>query len=291
MNREKKVAERGGTPLITVVTVVFNGEAHLQQAMQSVVNQPYDHIEYIVIDGGSTDGTIDIIRQYENRLASWSSEPDQGIYDAMNKGIAKASGEFIGFLNADDWYEPGIIPEVAKQITHSPSENRVIYFNYYWWDEELSSETRTPRQCDLKYWKGMSILHQTMFVQTSVYKQLGPYSQEYRFASDYDYFVRMINAGVRFEKIDRYGVNFRKGGTSTKYMNKSISEVSGIVRKYFGAASKEYVLFLLTNRLPSMLGNLGNFFNKVIGKKNTLKLRKLWRKLVFFASGGQGGAF
>ena len=74
-------------------------------------------------------------------------------------------------------------------------------------------------------------------------------------------------------------------------MNRSISEVSGIVRKYFGIASKEYALFLLTNRLPSMLGNLGNLFNKVIGKKNTVKLRKLWRRLIFFASGGQGGAF
>jgi glycosyltransferase involved in cell wall biosynthesis len=277
-NREKT------SPLITVVTVVFNGEAHLEQTLKSVAGLPDDQIEYIVIDGGSSDRTIDIVRQYEDRITDWISEPDRGIYDAMNKGIAKANGQFIGFLNADDWYEPGILSDVARQITCSSSENRVIYFNYYWWDEELSTETRSPRQCNLRYWRGMSILHQTMFVQSSIYKELGSYSLEYRFASDYDYFLRMIKAGVRFEKINRHGVNFRKGGKSTKFMNRSISEVSRIVRKYFGTASREYALFLLTNRLPSLLGNLGNVFNKVIGKKNTVILRKIWRKMIFFAS-------
>ena len=269
-------------PLITVITVVFNGAAHLEQAIRSVLDQSEEKIEYIIIDGGSTDGTLEIIRRYEDRIASWVSEKDNGIFDAMNKGIARATGEFIGFLNADDWYEPGILGQVANRVTANPGSpaGRVIYFNYYWWDEEFSTETRNPRQCNLKYWRGMSILHQAMFVQRKVYEELGPYNLEYRFASDYDYFLRLIAAGVGFEKIDGCGVNFRKGGASTQNMNRSISEVSKLVRMYFSTVSKEYALFLLTNRLPSLLGHLGNFLNKAIGKNKTVKVRKNWRRLI-----------
>jgi len=269
-------------PLLSVITVVFNGAAHLEQAIRSVIEQPVKGIEYIVIDGGSTDGTLEILKKYNDRIAYWKSEPDEGIFHAMNKGIAKARGRYIGFLNADDWYEPVILAEVAGRI-HAKADSSiggVIYFNYYWWDEELSTEFRSPRQCNLKYWRGMSILHQAMFVKRSIYQELGEYNLKYRFASDYDYFLRLMQAKVVFEKIDSYGVNFRKGGTSTQNMNRSISEVSGLVRTYFGVFSKEYTFFLLSNRLPSLLGHLGNFLNKAIGKKSAVKLRKTWRRII-----------
>jgi len=267
-------------PLITVITVVFNGEKHLEQAIQSVINQNYNPIEYIVIDGGSTDGTPDIIRKYENRIAAWISEPDKGIFDAMNKGIGKASGEFIGMLNADDWYEPDILGKVKEKITGLEEiENRVIYCDHYWCDEELSPGNKVGRKAGMKYWKGMTISHQSMFVHRSVYEKLGLYHLEYRYASDYEFFLRMIKAGVVFEKIPGYGVNFRKGGTGDRYMNRSITEVSRIVRRYFGAFSKEYGLFLATNRLPSMLGNARRLLTKLIGKEKTDRLRKLWRQV------------
>lgn len=269
------------SPLITVVTVVLNGVKYLEQAIKSVISQNYDNIEYIIIDGGSTDGTLEIIRKYEDRIDLWISEPDRGIYDAMNKGIEMASGEFIAFLNADDWYEQNIVNDVKDKVNSFSSAGKgfVVYFNYYWWDEELSTGFKSPRQSDLRYWKGMSILHQCMFVHKSIYKKLGAYDLEYRFASDYDYFLRMIEVGVTFKKINRYGVNFRKGGTSTMYMNRSITEVSRIIRKYYGVWSREYALFLLTNRLPSILGNIGDLLSKIIGKENTIKLRKIRRKL------------
>jgi len=267
-------------PLISVITVVFNGEMYLEQAMQSVINQAAN-IEYIVIDGGSSDGTLGIIAKYENHIDSWTSEPDQGIFDAMNKGIKKATGEFIGMLNADDWYEPGILEKVKDKIAgfQGPIENRVIYCDHYWYDEDLSPGDKIKRKSEMKYWRGMTISHQAMFVHGSVYEKLGLYNLEYRFASDYEFFLRMIKAGVVFDKLDVYGINFRKGGTSTKYMNQSITEVSRIARKYFGLASKEYGLFLLTNRLPSMLGNLRILLTKVIGKNKTNRLRRLRRRL------------
>ena len=260
--------------------MVYIGEKHLEQAIKSIVNQSYKNIEYIIIDGGSTDGTLDIIKQYKNHIAYWVSEPDNGIYDAMNKGIKKASGEFIGMLNADDWYEPEIIEKVANKIDslEGDVEDRVIYCDYYNYDEELSAGFKTKQTSEMKYWKGMTVSHQAMFIHRTIYEKLGLYSLDYCFASDYEFFLRMIKAGIRFEKLDFQGINFRMGGASTRYMNRSISEVSRIIRKYFGVFSREYPLFLLTNRLPSMLGNIRILLSKIIGKNNTNKLRKLWRR-------------
>ena len=91
-------------PLVTIITVVFNGEAYLEETIQSVINQTYDNVEYIIIDGGSTDGTLDIIKKYENQIDYWISEKDHGIYDAFNKGISLAQGTLVGIQNADDYF-------------------------------------------------------------------------------------------------------------------------------------------------------------------------------------------
>ena len=104
-------------PLITVVTVVYNGAATLEQTIQSVVNQTYDNVEYIIIDGASTDGTLDIIKKYEDRIDYWQSEPDKGIYDAMNKGLDLATGDFLIFLGADDLiFAPTTFQNIAMSL-------------------------------------------------------------------------------------------------------------------------------------------------------------------------------
>ena len=100
--------------LISVITVSYNAVSTIEQTILSVINQTYSNIEYIIIDGGSTDGTIDIIRRYEDKIAYWVSEPDRGIYDAMNKGASKANGEYIAFLNSDDWYELDAVSIIAQ---------------------------------------------------------------------------------------------------------------------------------------------------------------------------------
>src|SRR5258705_5340519 len=103
------------TPLVSIITIVYNGEKYIEDSIRSVINQSYKNIEYIIIDGGSSDNTVSIIKKYEKQIAFWISEKDKGISDAFNKGIAKATGEIIGILNSDDWYERDT---VAKAVTN-----------------------------------------------------------------------------------------------------------------------------------------------------------------------------
>src|ERR1700733_2556203 len=104
------------TPQVSIITVVFNGERYLEQAIRSVLGQSYPNIQYVVINGGSGDGTLSIIRKYEDRISCWISEKDKGISDAFNKGLARCEGEIIGILNADDWYEPDAVALAVKYI-------------------------------------------------------------------------------------------------------------------------------------------------------------------------------
>ena len=101
---------------VSIITVVFNGIRTIEQTIKSVLNQSYKNIEYIIIDGGSTDGTLDIIRKYENYLSYIISEPDHGIYDAMNKGIQKSTGDIVGIINSDDWYEVNTVSQVVERF-------------------------------------------------------------------------------------------------------------------------------------------------------------------------------
>ena len=107
-------------PLVSVITVVYNGEKYLEQTIQSVINQTYNNIEYIIIDGGSTDTTLDIIKKYKDYISYFISEPDNGLYDAMNKGIRRANGELIGMLNSDDWLNLDAISTVQNAYVKNP---------------------------------------------------------------------------------------------------------------------------------------------------------------------------
>ena len=107
-------------PLITVITSVFNGEKHLEETILSVINQSYNNIEYIIVDGGSTDGTIDIIKKYEERINRWSSEKDMGIYFGFNRGLAQARGDMIGFVNADDVLHDDAISMLVRYYNKYP---------------------------------------------------------------------------------------------------------------------------------------------------------------------------
>ncbi|MBK8225698.1 MAG: glycosyltransferase [Flavobacteriales bacterium] len=161
--------QRADAPLVSIVTVVFNGAATLERTIQSVLAQSYPNIEYIIVDGGSTDGTLEIIRRYEDRLSYWESARDKGIYDGMNKGVALCTGEWVGLINADDWYAPHSV-ERAMGAVRGKSGINIVHGDI--WLEYPNGHSKVKRArlngFLLKYWE-MVLNHPSFFVRRSYY--------------------------------------------------------------------------------------------------------------------------
>jgi len=269
---------RQGKPLVSVITVVFNGGNTLEQTIQSVLNQTYDNIEYIIIDGGSTDGTLDILRKYDDRIAYWISEPDDGIYDAMNKGISVSSGALINLLNADDYLESAAVNLVANKYTelNHPS---VIYGHAYAVDDIHS--VRAKMFASSKYWLGMSINHQSMFVHEKIYNATGLFNTNYRFAADYDFLIRCFKNKVIFSRINGCLVNYRNAGISARD-SKYRHEANLINRKYFGRLSGKRIAFIIFNFLwmPFKL-NFRTLLYRTVGVRITRNAITMYKKLMY----------
>ncbi len=206
-------------PLFSIVTIVLNGEKYLEQTIQSVLGQSYKNVEYLIIDGGSTDGTLDIINKYEDRIDYWVSEPDQGIADGFNKGILLSTGDIIGLINSDDWYESDALKTVHEamnghDIVHGPIK--------VWRDSE---EWRIVESTLDGLSRLMTVNHPSCFVKRGVYQDLGLFDTRLSIAVDYDFILRCRRYGKRFETTgDVVVANMRVGGVSEKYF-KSFREI------------------------------------------------------------------
>jgi glycosyltransferase involved in cell wall biosynthesis len=203
---EKIDTQITNNPLISIITVVFNGASTLEQTILSVINQTYENIEYIIIDGGSTDGTIDIISKYEDKIAYWVSVSDKGIYDAMNKGLENVHGNFVYFLNSGDvLYKNNILNKIAIQMTDF---NVVYYGNVY-----LSNIQKL-------YWGKFSayklaignICHQSIFYPQSIYK-IHRYNLKYKVFADYHYNICIFRK-VKFIYVNEIIANYDNQGFS-----------------------------------------------------------------------------
>jgi glycosyltransferase involved in cell wall biosynthesis len=203
-------------PLVSVITVVYNGEKYLEQTVQSVIDQTYKNIEYLIIDGGSTDGTLNIIKKYEKQIAYWVSEPDKGLYDAMNKGIELAKGELIGMINSDDWYELHTVQLMAEAYLNNPSKN-IFHADRFDILEGGERKIRkfNPSNFKFKYY-GMTYNHPSMFITRAEY-QKHLYNTNLRALSDYQFvleaFLRNRNGLFYLAKPI---VNYRLDGISAK---------------------------------------------------------------------------
>ncbi len=200
-----------GLPLVSIITVVFNGAKHIDQTINSVLTQSYKNIEYIIIDGGSTDNTIEVIKQYESKIDYWQSERDNGIYFAMNKGISLAKGELIGILNADDYYLPDTIAKIieADKLNHAD-----IYYGDMQYISE-GGELLSAAKPDISKMNEMpAIFHPTCFVRKSVYDKAGMFDTQYKISSDYDFLLRCLKQNFSFHYIPDVLTCFRLGGMS-----------------------------------------------------------------------------
>lgn len=219
-------------PRVSIVTVVRNGAAALGGTIESVRRQTYPNIEYLIVDGASTDGTLDVIRSNAEGIDHWISEPDDGIADAWNKGIAMATGEIIGILNADDQH----IPDTVNCAVHALSNGAdLAYGSVFMVDHADQVLHRIPGT-----WKpdrlflGIGFLHPSVFVLRRLYERTGLFNTKYRMAMDADWIIRAYRDGAVFER--------HKGLT---YMR-----ADGVSNRNWRKAREEYVRVVVNNRQP-----------------------------------------
>ena len=178
---------------ITVVTPSFNQVAFLEQTIRSVLEQGVEDLEYFVVDGGSTDGSVDILRRYANRLAWWVSEPDRGQTDAINRGFARATGDVLAWLNSDDTYEPGALREAVDFLERNRDVG-LVYGDANFIDEAgrvIGRFNARPTDYDRLMRGAVYIPQQAAFFRRSLWEQVGPLDTDFYFAMDYDLWVRL----------------------------------------------------------------------------------------------------
>ncbi|WP_052812827.1 glycosyltransferase family 2 protein [Desulfonatronum thioautotrophicum] len=206
-------------PLITVITVVLNGAKHLEETILSVLNQTYDNVEYIVIDGGSTDWSLDIIRKYENGIDYWVSEKDKGIYDAMNKGVTTSTGQFISTLNSDDFFFTYALEHIS--LASNNFKNKIhVYTGDIIRVDEKSKYLFTVSKGNPNVFKilfRMPINHPAFFLSLVEYKKNGLYDYNYKISADYEYLLRLyFNKSLKIYNINKPLTNVRIQGISEK---------------------------------------------------------------------------
>lgn len=235
-------------PLVSVITVVLNGEKYIETAIKSVINQSYNKIEYILIDGGSTDTTLDIIKKYEENIDYWISEPDKGLYDAMNKGIKVASGNLIGILNSDDWYYLDSVEKIVNEYNKN-SEIGLFHGILSIYDSNKIFITDKKPKLNMKMSKYFTtpFKHPTCFVNRSVYIDIGLYDLKYSLLADYDFMLRLLKEKISTVYISKPITNLlRVGLTSGSEGISGIEELKSILLKH--TKSRLSVIFIIRVR-------------------------------------------
>ena len=212
---------------ITIITVCYNSEHTIEKAILSVINQNYKELEYIIVDGGSTDGTVNIIKKYENYIYKWISEPDQGIYDAMNKGIAMATGDVIAFLNSDDWYMEDTLAYVSKRF----QDKKIMILageGYVWQDEIRGGISQKALNKDIEIRFKMTCFHPSTFAKKEVFEKIGGFDTKYKIAADYAWMLKAYDSGIVPVRISKCLSNFDMGGASNVYLVEAADECKRI---------------------------------------------------------------
>lgn len=220
-------------PKLSVITIVFNNAVAIERTMQSVLNQTYTNIEYIIIDGGSTDGTKEIVQKYGERLAKFISEPDKGLYDAMNKGLALATGDYVLFMNSGD--EIYASETVAEVFASAPSGD-IYYGETEMFDENWRSlgqrRHRAPEHFDWHSFKfGMNVSHQAIYIKRSLTE---PFNLTYKYSSDIDWILKAAKKSSNIVNTHLYVAKYLVGGISKKKHLASLKERFKILSHYYG---------------------------------------------------------
>jgi len=210
-------------PLISIITPTLNSERFIKENLKSIQNQSYKNIEHIIIDGGSTDDTLSIIKEFDKN-AIVVSEPDKGISDAFNKGIQLARGEILSIINSDDYYDGDVLHDVAEAYKGSDF-NFVLHGDIRFFNEGKSYRKKPRPLPNLFFYIDLPYYHPTVFVPRKIYADVGPFDLTYKIAMDYDFLLRAKLKGYQFKYLPRIIAHFRLGGTAISNAVKCHKEV------------------------------------------------------------------
>jgi glycosyltransferase involved in cell wall biosynthesis len=220
-------------PRLSVITIVYNNVRDIERTLLSVLDQTYPAIEYIVVDGASTDGTQEVIKRYESRISKFISEPDKGIYDAMNKGLAMATGDYVLFMNSgDELYDS----DTVARVFATADDADIYYGETEMINDERQSlgqrRHRAPKQLNWRSFKyGMSVSHQAIYIKRSL---TTPYDRQYLLSSDIDWIIRAIKKAKKIVNVNQYVAKYLVGGMSKKRHRQSLKERFAIMTHHYG---------------------------------------------------------
>jgi glycosyltransferase involved in cell wall biosynthesis len=221
-------------PFVSIITVVFNSEKLLEETILSVIKQSYPHFEYIIVDGGSKDKTLDIIKKYDSSINKWISEKDEGLYDAMNKGLKMAIGDYVWFINSGDKiYSPNTLEKIVES-THSMPD--MIYGETEITDIDGNSlgmrRHSAPKALNWKMFsRGMLVCHQSVLVRRGL---SGEYNLDYKYSSDFEWLIRALRAAKSIHNSGLTLSKFLEGGQTSKNRIPGLKERFRIMSKYYG---------------------------------------------------------
>lgn len=235
-------------PVLSVITVVYNNVDHIERTLLSVLNQTYPHIEYIVIDGASADGTLQVIEKYKDRIAKLISEPDKGIYDAMNKGLSVATGNYVLFMNSgDEIYATDTVTNVFAS-----SDNADIYYG----ETEMINDKgeslgqrrhKAPENFTWRSFKfGMSVSHQAIYIKRTLVEAYDP---QYQLSADIDWIIRAAKKAKVIVNVNQYVAKYLVGGMSKAKHRQSLQERFAIMKRYYGLLPTVFNHFIIAFNL------------------------------------------
>jgi len=220
-------------PILSVITVVYNNVNDIERTLLSVLNQTYGGIEYIIVDGLSNDGTLEIIKRYEARIAKLISEKDKGIYDAMNKGLTLASGDYVIFMNSGDEF---FATDTVAQVFATVPDADIYYGETEMIDDGGNSlgqrRHKAPQTFTWRGFKlGMSISHQAIYIKRSL---IAPYDPKYQLSADIDWIIRAAKKAKIIVNVNRYVAKYLVGGMSKAKHKQSLLERFDIMKRHYG---------------------------------------------------------
>jgi len=232
----------------TIITVNFNNKDGLRQTIESVISQTYRDFEYIVIDGGSTDGSVDVLKEYDRQIDYWVSEPDSGIYNGMNKGIAKAHGDYLNFMNSGDrFYDK----DVLSRLTARPLEADLIVGRDYHFNEQSGCGFATilPPRISMLTFYNQTLPHQSTFIRREMFDGC-PYDETFRIVSDIKFYIQKLCVeGRSISLIDDIICRREPDGVSKTYNDRRITEHQTVIQQFLPqGAIKDYQTLTLLDK-------------------------------------------